>query len=119
MTVFGAGALYHAQGGAAGQLVMNSGWFVESLVSQTLVVHLLRTQKIPFLQSTASLPVLLSTTIAIAIGCWLPFSPFSEALGFIRLPGSYWLWLAATMIGYIALAQIVKTLYVRRYKRWF
>ncbi|AYE31269.1 magnesium-translocating P-type ATPase [Burkholderia pseudomallei] len=118
-TVFGAGALYHAQGGAAGQLVMNSGWFVESLVSQTLVVHLLRTQKIPFLQSTASLPVLLSTTIAIAIGCWLPFSPFSEALGFIRLPGSYWLWLAATMIGYIALAQIVKTLYVRRYKRWF
>ncbi|WP_063533922.1 magnesium-translocating P-type ATPase [Burkholderia sp. MSMB1589WGS] len=118
-TVFGAGALYHAQGGAGGQLVMNSGWFVESLVSQTLVVHLLRTQKIPFLQSTASLPVLLSTTIAIAIGCWLPFSPFSEALGFIRLPGSYWLWLVATMAGYIALAQIVKTLYVRRYKRWF
>ncbi|AVR06356.1 magnesium-translocating P-type ATPase [Burkholderia thailandensis] len=118
-TVFGAGALYHAQGGAAGQLVMNSGWFVESLVSQTLVVHLLRTRKIPFLQSTASLPVLLSTTIAIAIGCWLPFSPFSEALGFIRLPGSYWLWLVATMAGYIALAQIVKTLYVRRYKRWF
>ncbi|MET5115398.1 magnesium-translocating P-type ATPase, partial [Burkholderia pseudomallei] len=90
--------LYHAQGGAAGQLVMNAGWFVEILVSQTLVVHLLRTQKIPFLQCTASLPVLLSTTIAIAIGCWLPCSPFSEALGFLRLPGSYWLWLAATWI---------------------
>ncbi|MDN7671182.1 magnesium-translocating P-type ATPase [Burkholderia oklahomensis] len=118
-TVFGAGALYHAQGGAGGQLVMNSGWFVESLVSQTIVVHLLRTRKIPFLQSTASLPVLMSTTIAIAIGCWLPFSPFSEALGFIRLPGSYWLWLIATMAGYIMLAQIVKTLYVRRYKQWF
>ncbi|KWZ38351.1 magnesium-translocating P-type ATPase [Burkholderia savannae] len=118
-TVFGAGALYHAQGGAAGQLVMNSGWFVESLVSQTLVVHLLRTQKIPFLQSTASLPVLLSTTTAIAIGCWLPFSSFGQALGFIRLPGDYWLWLVATMAGYIALAQIVKTLYVRRYKQWF
>ncbi|WP_083237468.1 MULTISPECIES: magnesium-translocating P-type ATPase [Burkholderia] len=118
-TVFGAGAIYHAQGGAGGQIMMNSGWFIESLVSQTLVVHLLRTQKIPFLQSTAALPVLLSTAIAIAIGCWLPFSPFAGALGFTQLPGSYWLWLVATMAGYIALAQTVKTFYVRRYKRWF
>ncbi|HEF5787268.1 TPA: magnesium-translocating P-type ATPase [Burkholderia multivorans] len=118
-TVFGAGAMYHLHGGDGGQIVMNSGWFVESLVSQTLVVHLLRTQKIPFLQSTASLPVLLSTITAIAIGCWLPFSPFAEALGFIHLPGTYWLWLAATMAGYIVLAQIVKTIYVRRYKQWF
>jgi Mg2+-importing ATPase len=118
-TVFGAGAMYQMSGGAGGQIVMNSGWFVESLVSQTLVVHLLRTQKIPFLQSTASLPVLLSTVAAIAIGCWLPFSPFADALGFMHLPGSYWLWLVATMVGYIVLAQIVKTLYVRRYKQWF
>ncbi|KVC55806.1 magnesium-translocating P-type ATPase [Burkholderia stagnalis] len=117
--VFGAGALYHLQGGAGGQVVMNSGWFIESLVSQTLVVHLLRTQKIPFLQSTASLPVLLSTVTAIAIGCWLPFSPFADALGFMHLPGSYWLWLVATMVGYILLAQTVKTIYVRRYKQWF
>ncbi|KWK70565.1 magnesium-translocating P-type ATPase [Burkholderia ubonensis] len=118
-TVFGAGALYHLHGGASGQIVMNSGWFIESLVSQTLVVHLLRTQKIPFLQSTAALPVLLSTVTAIAIGCWLPFSPFADALGFMHLPGSYWLWLAATMVGYILLAQTVKTIYVRRYKQWF
>ncbi|WP_080418030.1 magnesium-translocating P-type ATPase [Burkholderia ubonensis] len=118
-TVFGASALYHLHGGASGQVVMNSGWFIESLVSQTLVVHLLRTQKIPFLQSTAALPVLLSTVTAIAIGCWLPFSPFADALGFMHLPGSYWLWLAATMVGYILLAQAVKTIYVRRYKQWF
>ncbi|WP_080418347.1 magnesium-translocating P-type ATPase [Burkholderia ubonensis] len=118
-TVFGAGALYHLHGGASGQVVMNSGWFIESLVSQTLVVHLLRTQKIPFLQSTAALPVLLSTVTAIAIGCWLPFSPFADALGFMHLPGSYWLWLAATMVSYILLAQAVKTIYVRRYKQWF
>ncbi len=117
--VFGAGALYHLQGGTGGQIVMNSGWFIESLVSQTLVVHLLRTQKIPFLQSTASLPVLLSTVTAIAIGCWLPFSPFANAIGFMHLPGSYWLWLVATMVGYILLAQTVKTIYVRRYKQWF
>ncbi|RQS68718.1 magnesium-translocating P-type ATPase [Burkholderia sp. Bp8963] len=118
-TVFGAGAMYHLHGGSSGQIVMNSGWFIESLVSQTLVVHLLRTQKIPFLQSTAALPVLLSTFTAIAIGCWLPFSPFAESLGFMHLPSSYWLWLAATMTGYIVLAQIVKTIYVRRYKQWF
>lgn len=118
-TVFGAGAMYHLNGGSGGQIVMNSGWFIESLVSQTLVVHLLRTQKIPFLQSTAALPVLLSTFTAIAIGCWLPFSPFAESLGFMHLPGTFWLWLAATMVGYILLAQIVKTIYVRRYKQWF
>ena len=118
-TVFGAGAMYHLNGGGAGQVVMNSGWFIESLVSQTLVVHLLRTQKIPFLQSTAALPVLLSTATAIAIGCWLPFSPFADALGFMHLPGSYWMWLVATMVGYILLAQAVKTVYVRRYKQWF
>ncbi|WDD92066.1 magnesium-translocating P-type ATPase [Burkholderia sp. FERM BP-3421] len=118
-SVFGAGALYHLHGGAAGQVVMNSGWFIEGLVSQTLVVHLLRTQKIPFLQSTAALPVLLSTAVAIGIGCWLPFSPFAESLGFIHLPSSYWMWLIATMIGYIALAQVVKTIYVKRYRQWF
>ncbi|MGS0891399.1 magnesium-translocating P-type ATPase [Burkholderia stagnalis] len=118
-TVFGAGAMYHLNGGAGGQIVMNSGWFIESLVSQTLVVHLLRTRKIPFLQSTASLPVLLSTFTAIGIGCWLPFSPFADALGFMHLPNAYWLWLAATMAGYILLAQIVKTIYVRRYQQWF
>ncbi|WAL84259.1 magnesium-translocating P-type ATPase [Pandoraea sp. XJJ-1] len=118
-TVFGAGALYHAHGGDAGQVIMNSGWFVEGLVSQTLVVHLLRTQKIPFLQSTPALPIMLSTTVAIALACWLPYSPFAEALGFVALPGTYFYWLAATMLGYIALAQVVKTIYIRRFGRWF
>ncbi|MFJ2995383.1 magnesium-translocating P-type ATPase [Pandoraea sp. NPDC087047] len=118
-TVFGAGALYHAHGGNAGQVIMNSGWFVEGLVSQTLVVHLLRTQKIPFLQSTPALPIMLSTSVAIAIACWLPYSPFADALGFVSLPGSYFYWLVATMLGYIALAQTVKTIYIRRFGRWF
>ncbi|WP_287497832.1 magnesium-translocating P-type ATPase [Pandoraea sp. CB10b_02] len=117
--VFGAGALYHAHGGDAGQVIMNSGWFIEGLVSQTLVVHLLRTQKIPFLQSTPALPIMLSTTVAIAIACWLPYSPFASALGFVSLPYSYFYWLVATMFGYIALAQTVKTIYIRRFGRWF
>ncbi|MGI4814595.1 MAG: magnesium-translocating P-type ATPase, partial [Janthinobacterium lividum] len=117
--IFGAGHLYHAHGGDGGQIIMNSGWFIEGLVSQTLVVHLLRTRKLPFFQSTASWQVLLSTSCAIAFGCWLPFSPFAASLGFTHLPSSYWGWLIATMIGYVALAQVVKTVYVKVYGKWF
>lgn len=116
-TVFGAGAAFHLHGG--GQSIMNSGWFIEGLVSQTLVVHMLRTRKIPFVQSTASLPVLLSTSVAILVGCWLPFSPLAGALGFISLDHSYWLWLVATILGYMMLTQVVKTLYIRRYGQWY
>ncbi|MFC7420491.1 magnesium-translocating P-type ATPase [Iodobacter arcticus] len=116
-TVFGAGAAYYADGG--GQSIMNSGWFIVGLVSQTLVVHMLRTRKIPFIQSCASLPVMISTVIAVAIGCWLPFSPLAESIGFVSLDSSYWYWLAATMLGYMMLAQMVKTIYIRRYGVWF
>ena len=118
-TVFGAGAMFAADGGNAGQSIMNSGWFIEGLVSQTLVVHMLRTRKIPFIQSTAALPVLLSTTLAIAIGCYLPYSPLAESIGFVALDKSYFYWLIATMIGYMILAQTVKTIYIRRYGQWF
>jgi Mg2+-importing ATPase len=116
-TVFGAGAAYHLNGG--GQTIMNSGWFIEGLVSQTLVVHMLRTRRIPFMQSTASLPVLLSTLTAILVACWLPFSPLASSFGFIALDHSYWLWLIATMVGYMLLTQTVKTLYIRRYGQWY
>ncbi|QCP49184.1 magnesium-translocating P-type ATPase [Trinickia violacea] len=116
-TVFGAGAAYHATGG--GQIIMNSGWFIEGLVSQTLVVHMLRTHRIPFLQSMAALPVTLSTTVAILIGCWLPFSPFASALGFQALDHSYWWWLVATIAAYMLLTQCVKTAYIRRYGHWY
>jgi Mg2+-importing ATPase len=116
-TVFGAGAAFHLHGG--GQAIMNSGWFIEGLVSQTLVVHMLRTRRIPFIQSTASLPVLLSTSAAIFVGCWLPFSSLAGALGFISLDHSYWFWLVATMFGYMLLTQVVKTLYIRRYGQWY
>ncbi|NKI68856.1 magnesium-translocating P-type ATPase [Collimonas pratensis] len=118
-TVFGAGAMYAADGGSAGQSIMNSGWFIEGLVSQTLVVHMLRTRKIPFIQSTAALPVLLSTAIAIGIGCYLPFSPLAASIGFVALDKSYFYWLIATMVGYMILAQTVKTIYIRRYGQWF
>ncbi|WP_235837868.1 magnesium-translocating P-type ATPase [Chitinasiproducens palmae] len=118
-TVFGAGAMYHAGGGNAGQIVMNSGWFIESLVSQTMVVHVLRTARLPFIQSRPAWPVLISTSLAIVIGCALPYSPLGEAFGFVPMPASYWPWLALTMLGYITLAQVIKKCYIARYGQWF
>ncbi|SET40749.1 magnesium-translocating P-type ATPase [Thorsellia anophelis] len=118
-TVFGAGAAYALHGGTAGQDIMNSGWFVVGLVSQTLVVHMLRTRKIPFIQSCASWPIVVSTTIAIAIACYLPFSPLASSIGFIPLDGSYFYWLVATMVAYMTLTQIVKTIYIKRYGEWY
>ncbi|EDV0150130.1 magnesium-translocating P-type ATPase, partial [Salmonella enterica subsp. enterica] len=71
------------------QVLFHSGWFVEGLLSQTLVVHMLRTQRIPFIQSTATLPVLLVTGIVMAIGIWLPFSPIGSYIGLEPLPWEY------------------------------
>ncbi|TMX14478.1 magnesium-translocating P-type ATPase [Aeromonas salmonicida subsp. achromogenes] len=121
--VFGAGAMYATANGSMdplvnGQAIMNSGWFIEGLVSQTLVVHMLRTRKIPFLQSTATLPVLLSTSIA--IGCYLPFSPLAEHFGFITLEAPrYFMWLVITMLAYMGLTQAIKTIYIKRHGQWF
>ncbi|EAB8791535.1 magnesium-translocating P-type ATPase, partial [Salmonella enterica subsp. enterica] len=82
------------------QVLFHSGWFVEGLLSQTLVVHMLRTQRIPFIQSTATLPVLLVTGIVMAIGIWLPFSPIGSYIGLEPLPWEYFPWLAATLVSY-------------------
>ncbi|MFC0179637.1 magnesium-translocating P-type ATPase [Thorsellia kenyensis] len=118
-TVFGAGAAYALHGGNAGQDIMNSGWFMVGLVSQTLVVHMLRTSKIPFIQSRASLPIMISTTLAIAVACYLPYSSLGASLGFIALDGSYFYWLIATMIGYMSLTQLIKTIYIKKYGKWY
>lgn len=118
-TVFGAGAAYALEGGTAGQPIMNSGWFIVGLVSQTLVVHMLRTRKLPFIQSCASWPIVMSTLISIAIACYLPFSPMAESIGFVALDGSYFYWLIATMVAYMTLTQIVKTIYIKRYGEWY
>jgi Mg2+-importing ATPase len=84
-----------------------------------LVVHMLRTRKIPFLQSTATLPVLLYCSIAIAIGCYLPFSPLT-CFGCITLDGpKYFMWLVITMLAYMGLTQTVKSIYIKRHGQWF
>ncbi len=94
--------------------LFQTGWFVESLMTQTLIIHVIRTNKIPFLQSRAS-PALTITTFSImAFGMWLPYSPLASALGFTHLPGLYWPILMLTMLGYMALTQIIKVWLLRK-----
>ncbi|MFJ2365960.1 magnesium-translocating P-type ATPase [Pseudomonas sp. NPDC087697] len=101
------------------QTLFQSGWFIEGLLSQTLVVHMLRTQKIPFFQSTAALPVILMTGLVMVLGIYIPFSPLGTLVGLQPLPWQYFPWLVGTLLSYCVLAQVVKTLYIRRFKQWF
>jgi Mg2+-importing ATPase len=99
---------------AHSQSLFQTGWFVESLLTQTLIIHVIRTNKIPWLQSRASW-LLTSTSVAImAIGVAIPFSPVGRYLGFTSLPAPYWPILALTLASYMLLTQGVKMMLVRR-----
>jgi Mg2+-importing ATPase len=100
------------------QALFQSGWFVEGLLSQTLIIHLIRTSKVPFFQSTASTPLVLLTLAVMAAGIAVPFSPLGAAVGLVPLPWSFFPWLAATLVGYCALMQLVKRWYIRRFGIW-
>lgn len=100
------------------QSLFQSGWFIEGLLSQTLIVHMIRTRKIPFLQSRASLPVMLTTFGIMAVGILLPFTPLGASVGFVPLPGRYFLWLAGILLCYCVLTQLVKNWYLRKFHRW-
>jgi len=94
--------------------LFQTGWFVESLMTQTLIIHVIRTGKVPFLESRASWPLIATTVLVMAIGLWLPFSPLAPALGMVALPPPYFAILAATLLCYMGLTQIVKHLLHRR-----
>lgn len=98
--------------------LFQSGWFIESLISQTLIVHMIRTGKIPFVQSRASWPVLLLTGAACVFALVLPFSGFGQSLGLVSLPWTYFPWLVGTLAAYCLLTQGIKTLYIRRFGHW-
>ena len=109
--VFGANSTAH-------QALFHSGWFIEGLLSQTLIVHMIRTRRIPFLQSVASAPVLALTAAIIALGLVLPFTVVGAKLGMVPLPPAYFGWLVLTLVSYSVLTQVMKRLYIRRYGRW-
>jgi Mg2+-importing ATPase len=88
--------------------LFQTGWFVESLMTQTLIIHIIRTNKIPFLQSCASWSLTLTTLAIMAFGAWLPYSPLAASLGLVHLPGLYWPILLATLLAYSGLTQAIK-----------
>ena len=96
--------------------LFQTGWFVESLMTQTLIIHVIRTNKIPFLQSRASWALTATTLSIMAFGMWLPYSPLASALGFTHLPRMYWPILMLTLLGYVGLTQIIKVWLLR--KQW-
>jgi Mg2+-importing ATPase len=97
------------------QNLFQTGWFVESLLSQTLIVHVIRTGKVPFLESRASLPLSITGIVICLVGVLLPFLPIGAWFGFVPLPGVYWLALAAILAAYLMLTQVVKSRLIRRY----
>jgi P-type Mg2+ transporter len=111
---------YLATGVTAGQQeqfarLFQTGWFVESLLTQTLIVHIIRTRRIPFFQSSASLPMTLTTLVVMAVGIWLPYSPFADDLGLAALPGTYWIWITAFLVGYGTITHVMKTWFIHRF----
>lgn len=95
--------------------LFHTGWFIESLFTQTLIIHVIRTNKIPFIQSRASLPLLLTSLGIVLFGAFLPYSPLANTLGLTPLPLLYWAILLGILLGYAVLTQVVKTWFNRKY----
>jgi Mg2+-importing ATPase len=96
--------------------LFQTGWFVESLMTQTLIIHVIRTNKIPFIQSRASWPLTMTTLVIMALGAGLPYSPLASSLGMEALPKLYWPILLATLLCYMCLTQGIKVWLLR--KKW-
>jgi Mg2+-importing ATPase len=97
------------------QSLFQSGWFVVGLLTQTLIVHMIRTAKIPFIQSRAATPLLVMTIVIMCIGIFLPMGPLASYLKLEALPLSYFFYLPFILIAYMCVTQWVKQMYIRRY----
>jgi len=95
--------------------LFHTGWFVESLLTQTLIVHIIRTQRIPFIQSRASKMMTFTTLLIMAIGIWLPFSTLGSFIGLTPLPLVFFGWMAVFLLTYSVLTHLVKMWFVRRF----
>ncbi|MCE0845713.1 magnesium-translocating P-type ATPase [Buttiauxella sp. A2-C1_F] len=97
------------------QTLFQTGWFVVGLLSQILIVHMIRTRRIPFIQSRAAWPLMIMTLVVMVVGISLPFTPLASYLQLQALPLSYFPWLIAILAGYMTLTQCMKGFYSRRY----
>lgn len=95
--------------------LFQTGWFLESLFTQTIIIHVIRTNKIPFVQSTASKPLMITSLLIITFGAFLVNSPIAPAFGFAKLPLLYYPLLALTLLCYVTLTQIIKVWYIKKY----
>jgi Mg2+-importing ATPase len=96
-------------------VLFHTGWFIESLFTQTLIIHILRTNRVPFIQSMASLQLSLTTLLVVMFGVALPYTPLAAGLGFEPLPWLYWPILGAIMVCYMLLTQLVKGWFIRKF----
>ncbi len=97
------------------EALFHTGWFVESILTQTLIVHVIRTRRIPFIQSRASPVMLFFTLLVMAIGVALPYTPFAGFLGFVPLPAIYWAWITGFLVIYCALTHFMKSWFFRKF----
>jgi Mg2+-importing ATPase len=92
----------------AGHVEFRSGWFVESILTQTLVIYVIRTRRIPFVRSRPSIAMLTVPTGAALIGAVLPFTGLAHLLGFKPLPATFFLWLFAMVVVYLVMVELAK-----------
>jgi Mg2+-importing ATPase len=111
--LFGCSA--HTAEGDYHEKLFHTAWFVESLMTQTMIVHIIRTNKIPFLQSSPSFTMLMCTLAMMCIGAYLPYSPFANALEFVPLPLNVWLGIGAILICYAILCHLGKVWFNKRF----
>jgi len=95
--------------------LFHTGWFVESIFTQTLIIHIIRTNKIPFIQSRASWPLITTSLLVVSLAAWLTVSPLAGTLGLVTLPPLYWLLLAGMLLCYMMLTQLVKSWFGRKF----
>lgn len=110
-TIFGANTV-------AEQGLFQAGWFLVGLISQTLVVHIVRTEKLPFIQSRASWPLIISSLAAIVVGLVIATTSLRGAFDFTALPVSYWPWLIGILIAYMITTEVAKRIYIKFNKEW-
>lgn len=112
---FGCSDVSSPEVAARSQSIFQTGWFVESLLTQTLIIHVIRTNKIPFLQSRPSTLLLVMSLTIVLLGIVVPYSPLGHYLGFSVLPPMYWPFLVGTLLCYMVLTQAVKTWLLARH----
>jgi Mg2+-importing ATPase len=95
--------------------LFHTGWFTESLMTQTLIIHVIRTSKVPFLKSNASKPLLWTSIIVVSLGLILPYTFLAKPLGFVPLPLYFYIILLLIVATYLLMAQGIKSLFIKKY----